>query len=54
MNDPSEKLTPEERREWHFCWDWDGLLIHRDDPEFECCVCGQGALIRAASTKAIR
>lgn len=23
----------------HFCDEWDGLLIDRDDPEFECCSC---------------
>jgi len=40
------KLTEEEQREWHFCWDWDGLLIHKDHPEFECCVCAGGDRIR--------
>jgi hypothetical protein len=33
-------LTPEEIAEgWHFCWDWDGLLIHKDDREAEICSC---------------
>jgi hypothetical protein len=38
--DKNETLTKEEAEEgWHFCWDWDGLLIHKDDPEAECCTC---------------
>lgn len=33
-------LTMEEINDgWHFCMDWDGLLIHEDDPEAECCTC---------------
>jgi hypothetical protein len=24
---------------YHFCAEWDGLLIHVDDDEFECCGC---------------
>lgn len=24
---------------WHFCFDWDGMLIHPNDPEFEYCTC---------------
>lgn len=40
MNDLESKLTAEEIAEgWHFCYDWDGLLIHKDDPEAECCTC---------------
>ena len=39
-------LTEEEQREWHFCWDWDGLLIHKDDDEFEACVCCGGDHVR--------
>ena len=40
MNDPSEKLTLEEIKEgWHFCNDWDGLLIHKNDQEFDVCNC---------------
>lgn len=23
----------------HYCWDWDGLYICADCPEFECCSC---------------
>lgn len=35
-------LTPEEIKEgWHFCWDWDGLLIHPGDPEMDACRCGK-------------
>jgi hypothetical protein len=40
MHDDSLRLTPEEIREgWHFCYDWDGLLIGPGMPELECCVC---------------
>ena len=39
-------LTEEEQREWHFCYDWDGLLIHRDSGEFEVCVCVGGDHVR--------
>jgi len=24
---------------WHWCADWDGLLIHVDDDEFQACNC---------------
>lgn len=38
--DSELSLTDEEVKEgYHFCWDWDGLLIHKDDPEAECCSC---------------
>ncbi len=36
------ELTPEEIAEgWHFCYDWDGLLVNRNDKEGEgsCCTC---------------
>lgn len=34
-------LTPEEvAAGWHFCCDWDGLLINDEYPEAECCTCG--------------
>lgn len=34
------KLTQEELDQgYHFCCEWDGLLIHKDDPESECCLC---------------
>ena len=36
------ELTPEEIAEgWHFCYDWDGLLVNRYDKEGEgsCCTC---------------
>lgn len=40
MNDPNSRLTDEEIAEgYHFCLEWDGLLIHRDDPEARCCDC---------------
>lgn len=38
--DESLQLTSEEVAEgYHFCMDWDGMLIHKDDPEAECCTC---------------
>ena len=41
MEDQSLSLTPGEADEgWHFCHDWDGLLIHDTDPEAEACTCG--------------
>lgn len=40
MENDTIRLTPEEIEEgWHFCWDWDGLLIHPGDDEFELCHC---------------
>jgi hypothetical protein len=34
-------LTAEELNEgWHWCEEWDGLLIHVDDDEFVSCNCG--------------
>ena len=36
----TEDLTPEEVEDgWHFCPDWDDMLIHVDDDEFQCCPC---------------
>ena len=35
-----ESLTDAEMSQgWHFCWDWDGLLISPDMPEFNACIC---------------
>lgn len=40
LNRTGEELAPEEVREgWHYCADWDGLLIHPKFPEAECCSC---------------
>lgn len=41
MNDDSLHLTSEEIAEgWHFCWDFDGLLVGPGmDMEMECCTC---------------
>ena len=34
-------LTPEEiEAGYHWCEEWDGLLIHVDDDEFVSCTCG--------------
>lgn len=33
-------LTAEEMAcGWHFCWGWDGLLIHPSWEEADCCNC---------------
>ncbi len=37
------KLTPEEvAAGWHFCPDWDDMLIHKDGPEAGGCTCSRG------------
>ena len=38
---PDSLLSSEEIAEgWHFCYDWDELLIHPDmKDEWECCIC---------------
>jgi hypothetical protein len=34
------ELTKEEIEDgWHFCCDWDGMLIHPELPEGDCCNC---------------
>ena len=34
------ELTTEEKAEgWHFCNEWDGMLVHPDSPEAEACDC---------------
>lgn len=38
--DMTLKLTREELDEgWHFCYEWDQMLICKDWPEAECCLC---------------
>lgn len=40
VEDVSLKLTKEEIEEgWVFCCEFDGLLIHKDHPEAEYCLC---------------
>lgn len=40
MNNTTLSLTAGEYENgWHFCNDWDDLLIHRNWPEAECCTC---------------
>lgn len=35
-----EPLTEQEvANGWHYCDDWDGMLIHRFHPEMEGCTC---------------
>jgi hypothetical protein len=41
---PDAKLTKEEVAEgWHFCPDWDFMLIHQHQPEYDACLCNKGA-----------
>ncbi len=38
---PDAQLTEQEIAEgWHFCFDWDGLLVGPGMPEAESCYCG--------------
>jgi len=40
MDDSYEKLAPEEiAKGWHFCEDWDFLLVGPDMEEAEACTC---------------
>lgn len=40
MNNDNLKLTPEELQlGWHFCWDWDGLLVGPGMGELDSCTC---------------
>lgn len=39
-HDHSTILTDEEYHGgWHFCMDWDGMLIHTSDKAYEVCGC---------------
>lgn len=42
MESQTLELTPDEIAiGWHFCGDWDGLLVGPDMPmEQDCCTCG--------------
>jgi hypothetical protein len=34
------KLIEEELKQgWHFCPDWDYMLVNKQEPEGECCNC---------------
>ena len=38
--DQNLKLTDQEKADgWHFCKEWDGMLIHKDWPESKGCIC---------------
>ena len=39
MREETELTDDEIEEGWHFCWDWDGLLIHPDMPESQSCNC---------------
>jgi len=37
---PKARLTQIELDQgWHFCADWDFMLVGPDTPEWECCTC---------------
>jgi hypothetical protein len=37
---PELQLTEEEIEEgWHFCYNWDGLLVGPEMEEMDCCTC---------------
>lgn len=40
IKDPNLNISKEEFEEgWHFCYEWDGLLIGPGMKEMECCLC---------------
>lgn len=40
MDNDLEQLTAEELADgWHFCWEWDGLLVGPNMGEIEFCEC---------------
>jgi len=40
MDNPEGVLTEEELKlGWHWCYDWDGLLVGPGSPEKQCCTC---------------
>ena len=40
MNNQDEELTPEEKKEgWHFCHEFDGLLVGPGMDEMKVCTC---------------
>lgn len=41
----TEKLTHEERSHgYHFCPDWDFMVVGPEDPEIEGCLCGRSSI----------
>jgi hypothetical protein len=41
MNNPNGRLTREEMADgWHWCADWDDLLVGPGMMEMDCCGCG--------------
>ena len=48
INDDSLELTAEEiRAGWHFCFEWDGLLIGPGMEEMKACICEPPPNIRS-------
>ena len=40
LQEEDEPLTPEEITEgWHWCWEFDGLLVGPGSSELHCCQC---------------
>ena len=50
MSGQNVTVTPEEFAEkWHFCYEWDGLLIGPGMPEMECCTCFKAEASQSSS-----
>lgn len=46
MKDDSLELTEEEiKKGWHFCYDWDGLLVGPGMGEYKTCTCNNNMLL---------
>ena len=50
----TQSLTQQNIRDgYHLCPNWDGLLIHKDEPEADTCTCNRHDLIRDLSNNLI-
>jgi len=38
-NDDAQLTDAEIAEGWHFCWEWDGLLVGPGMDELDCCHC---------------
>ena len=49
---PCVQLTEDEvKAGWHFCDEWDGLLVHPDSVEFQHCTCPHMTQFRTEERK---
>lgn len=54
MNDDNAQFTSEELAEgWHFCWDWDRLLVGPGMMEMDCCTCNGHKTTKNSSKEVI-